>query len=108
MYISEAAIGVGAAPSVLNMSTQILVGGVRIFRPSRSATVRIGLVEVVIWRKPFTHGRSKVTKPLSSICLRTSAPSGPSKAARAWAWFLNAKPMPSIPASGATLAKMPP
>lgn len=54
--------------------------GTRILNPSRSLTAWIGLVELVICRKPLAQMRSMTTKFASLICLRNAAPRSPSSA----------------------------
>jgi hypothetical protein len=66
--------------------------GVRILKPARSASLCTGRVLEVIIRIPFSQILSNGWIPLASISPRTYAPSLPSKARKAPAESLNAKP----------------
>ena len=48
----------GAAPKALNIEVHSGLTGTRILKPCRSSGVVIGLVLVVIWRKPLSQMRS--------------------------------------------------
>ena len=61
----------GDAPSALNIEVQSGLTGTRILKPFRSADVTIGLVEVVIWRKPLSQILSKATRLALPIAART-------------------------------------
>ena len=79
VYSSLSAIGDGDAPSDLNVSTRISPGETRIFSPARSATLWIGLVDVVISRKPFSQIFSSTTiPPRVWMSSRTTLPRSPS------------------------------
>src|SRR3954447_21391965 len=54
-YTSLKLIGVGLAPSAVNRVASIGAEGTRSFTPFRSSGPLIGLVDVVTWRKPFSH-----------------------------------------------------
>ena len=54
--------------------------GTRIFMPLKSSTVLIGLVEVVVWRKPLSQIFSMATRLAFAIWPRTNAPRSPSMA----------------------------
>ncbi len=49
----------------------ILLGAMRIFSPSISAAVRIGLLPVVTWRTPLAHMRGIPMIPAAAMSLRT-------------------------------------
>ncbi len=83
-YTSLKLMLVGEAPKLWNMLVQSGLTGTRIFKFLRSSGVLIGLVEVVIWRKPLSQILSIACRPRLSISPRTYAPSLPSIAAQTW------------------------
>ena len=68
----------------------------------------MGLVEVVTWRKPLTQGRSKVTKPLLVHLLAHQRAERAVEGGQRLGLVPEREADAPIPASGATLAKMPP
>jgi len=70
VYISDALIEIGDEPKALNMDVHIGETGTRILKPSRSAGVLMGLVEVVVWRKPLSQMRSSACRLTLAICAR--------------------------------------
>src|SRR5262245_13086311 len=78
--------------------------GTRNLSPLRSLGSLIGLLLVVIWRKPLSHILSKATKPRVLICWRTYAPRSPSTAAQTPSKLANAKAMLLMDETGMRLA----
>ena len=69
----------GCVPSALNSETSAGAPGTRSFMPARSAADLIGLMLLVIWRKPRSQMRSIGTRlTLAVIWPRTNFPSSPS------------------------------
>ena len=99
-------IVVAAQPNDWNSDSEIGLGGTRILKPCRSSGVMIGLVEVVIWRKPSSRIRRIGCRPDFSMSAHTRSPTRPSSAFHACSGDLKAKPMLSIAAAGTSEAKM--
>ena len=64
----------------------------------------IGLVLVVIWRKPLSHILSNATRPILPTSWRMCAPRSPSTAAQTPSKFGNAKAMLGIAETGIRFA----
>ena len=90
-----------AARALVESGVELVsTGGTRSFSPRKSSGLLIGLVEVVIWRKPFSQGRAIVIRPTFSIWPRTYLPRPPSIAFQTWSTSLKAKPVLTMPAAG--------
>ena len=61
----------GAEPKAVNIEVQSGLTGTRILKPFRSAGVWIGLLELVIWRKPLSQILSMTTRLALPIWPRT-------------------------------------
>ena len=69
-------IWVGLAPSAVKMSLNRGEPTTRIFRPCRSAGLRIGCLELVTSRKPFSAQASGTTS-LEAMISKIFSPTGP-------------------------------
>ncbi|MNL11157.1 hypothetical protein D3C87_1319800 [compost metagenome] len=73
---------VGEAPRALNMEVHSGLTSTRSLKPARSCGVKIGRVELVIWRKPLFQTFSIGIRPTLAVLARTYSPSLPSRAAQ--------------------------
>ena len=71
----------GDAPKALNIEVHKGLTGTRILKPCKSAGVWMGLVELVMLRKPLSKQKSKACKFTLAMAPRTCAPKSPSIAA---------------------------
>ena len=77
-YTSLKLMPVGAAPKALNIEVHSGLTGTRILNPLRSSAVLMGLVELVMLRKPLSRMRSKLCRFTLAMASRMKAPRSPS------------------------------
>src|SRR5271166_5643845 len=79
-----------SAPRLLKKSAAMAPPGLRNFSPERSSALRIGLVLVVRWWKPFCQQWRNAWRPFAASSRRIRSPSAPSSAANTACDSLNA------------------